>query len=197
MKSIKIGLTGGIGSGKSFISHLLTMMHCPVYDSDSRAKKLMHESVEIKEALIDYFGTSVYKNDLLDRNYLSNQVFNNPEKLQRLNEIVHPVVLKDLDLFLNQDHYMFLAVESAILFESKIDKKVDFIVGVVAPMDIRLERTMKRDQVSEESVKSRIGNQMSNREMEIKCDFIINNDGERALLPQLWELFEQAHLKNE
>lgn len=196
MKSIKIGLTGGIGSGKSFIAHLLSMMHCPVYDSDSRAKKLMHESVEIKEALIDYFGASVYQNGLINRNYLSNQVFNNPDKLQHLNAIVHPIVLKDLDLFLNQDHFTFLAVESAILFESKMDKKVDFIVGVVAPMDIRLERTMKRDQISQEAVKSRINNQMTNHEMEIKCDFIIYNDGERALLPQLWELFEQAHLKN-
>lgn len=196
MKSISIGLTGGIGSGKSFISYLLSMMNCPVYDSDSRAKKLMHESLEIKESLIKYFGHSVYQNGVLNRTYLSNQVFNNSEKLQRLNSIVHPVVLKDLDHFLEQKSSPFLAVESAILFESKIYKKVDIIVGVVAPMELRLKRTVKRDQVSKEAVIARINNQMSDDEMKSQCDYIIHNDEESALLPQLWQLLEQEESMN-
>ncbi len=181
-----IALIGGIGSGKSIVSAILLIMGYDVYDCDSRAKKLMDSSTDIKRKLVDAFGNdSVDEKGVISRKYISSIVFNNPKALSTLNGIVHPVVREDLSEWINArkeagHHCVF--VETAILKESNIKDIVDEEWNVYAPVDLRVRRVMKRNNLSESDVLARIKSQSSTDEVN---EFSIINDDANAILPQI------------
>lgn len=192
MKSIKVGITGGIGSGKSFVAKIFKTMGIPFYDADKEAKLIMTRSVIIREGLIQAFGEEVYFEDgSLNRKWLSAQVFNNPEKLELLNTIVHPVVIQDAVDWANTQTSCYSLKEAALLFESGSYKTLDYTILVVAPEELRIERVMNRDGVSREEVLNRINKQMPEEEKRKLADFIIVNDGIQPLIPQLYEIHKQ------
>lgn len=176
-KPLIIGITGGIGSGKTTVANILKNEGYYVYNSDVEAKKLQNENSVLRSKLIETFGQDIYKSNELDRNKLATIVFSNAELLQKLNAIVHPVVLEN---FLHwkklhvKEKYLFL--ESALLFESKFNLLTDKILLVTSSEHIRIKRVMKRDGVSEEQVKMRIKNQMCEAEILKLVDFVINTD---------------------
>lgn len=173
-----VGLTGGIGSGKSTILNFFSKLDdVVVYMADKEAKKLMNTSDEIKNKLIEKFGSDVYTHEGLNRGYLANIVFEDKERLLELNKIVHPVVQQHFFKFVmeNTREKGYIVYENAILFENSGDAFCDVIITVTAPEDIRIERVMKRDSVTKEAVKNRINNQWSEAKKIIQSHYIINN----------------------
>ena len=165
-----IGVTGGIGSGKSVVSQLLRMMDVPVYDCDSEAKRLMCQSAEIRAALIQAVGECVYRTDgLLDRAVLAAYMFGNAAHVEQINRIVHPVVRADFKCWAKQLGRAVVAVESVILFEASMDADVDSVWLVYAPMDIRLQRAVQRDGSDEEAIRKRMQSQFSDAEFSLAC----------------------------
>ena len=161
----KIGITGGIGSGKSTVCALFAEQGVAVYDSDFEAKRLMNESEAMRQALIAAFGQECYGEQGLNRAYLASQVFGNEEALQRLNAIVHPAVREDFRMWAERQQGTYVILETAILFESGFDTEVDATLAVMAPLEERVRRTMARDGVEREQVLSRISHQMSDDEL--------------------------------
>lgn len=190
---LRIGLTGGIGSGKSTVAQVFETLGIPVYYADSSAKKLMNESQALKHEIIHHFGTESYKYGTLDRAYLASLVFSNPEKTALLNSIVHPHTIRDAenwmkDPFGNGKLPPYAIKEAALIFESGSEKKLDYIIGVSAPYQIRLKRAMLRDKISEAEVKNRMSRQMNEDEKISRCDFVILNDEQQMIIPQVLEL---------
>ena len=170
-----IGLTGGIGSGKSRVVALFNTLGVPCYIADVEAKRLMNNQAEVKAAIVDLFGEQAYVDGSLNRNYLSQIVFANPEKLKALNAIVHPAVAKDFSVWVEQQKAPFVIKEVAILFETGGYKNVDKTVLITAPETIRIERVMLRDSVTAEEVKARMRNQWTDAQREPLADFVIEN----------------------
>ena len=192
MKSIKVGITGGIGSGKSFVATLFKTLGVPFYDADKEAKDIMTKSVAVRSGLVTAFGSEVYFEDgSLNRKWLSTQVFNNPEKLTLLNSIVHPVVIQDAIAWSNGQTSCYNLKEAALLFESGSYKSLDYTILVVAPKELRIQRVMKRDNVTAQEVISRMDKQMAEEEKVKLADFILINDGIQPLIPQIYKLHEQ------
>ena len=171
----KIGVTGGIGSGKSTVCELLRDRGVAVYDSDSRAKQLMAESEALREQLIAAFGAECYNAEGLNRAFLASKVFGNEEALQQLNSIVHPAVRADFQAWAEQQQSPYVVLESAILFEAGFETEVDATLAVMAPMPMRLERTMARDGVDKESVMRRMEHQLSDDELHRRASRTIVN----------------------
>ncbi len=176
-----IGLTGGIGSGKTTIAHYFAAQKMPVFIADDEAKKLMN-SVEIKHEIKTVFGDTVFENDILNRKQLANLVFNKPESLKKLNQIIHPAVkiaFKNwCDLHQKEKFVMY---ESALIFETKSEAQFDFIITVTAPLNTRIERVMQRDKTTKESVLARIQNQCTEEERLAKSDFVIDTSNQEIL----------------
>ncbi len=172
---IKVAICGGIGSGKSTVCQMFAERGIALYDSDSRAKMLMNESVSLREALIALFGEGCYVDGELNRPYLAQRVFGSEEQLAKLNSIVHPAVKEDFISWTEEQEGDYCILESAILFESGFDKLVDKTVAVLAPMSLRIERAMQRDGASREQVEARIRAQMSDDELVARADFSIVN----------------------
>ena len=184
--TLKIGITGGIGTGKSFVSKIFKTMGIPFYDADLEAKLIMVKDPQVREALIEAFGSETYFEDgSLNRAYLSSQVFNNSEKLEKLNNIVHPAVIQAGVDWSNEQTGPYSLKEAALLYESGSYKKLDHTILVTAPEELRIERVMKRDKVSREEVLSRMQKQMPEDEKLQYADFIIHNDEVQPLLPQV------------
>ncbi|MBQ5396223.1 MAG: dephospho-CoA kinase [Alistipes sp.] len=161
----KIGVTGGIGSGKSTVCRLLADMGAAVYDSDARAKALMNEDMALREAIITVFGEECYGEEGLNRAYLAAQVFGNEEVLARLNAIVHPAVRADFRAWAEVQKSTYVVLESAILFEAGFENEVDSTLAVMSPLVERVRRTMERDGATREEVLRRISHQMSDDEL--------------------------------
>ena len=161
----KIGVTGGIGSGKSTVCRLLADMGVAVYDSDARAKALMNEDKALREAIIEAFGEEYYGEEGLNRAYLAAQVFGNEEALARLNAIVHPAVRADFRAWAEVQQSTYVVLESAILFEAGFENEVDSTLAVMSPLEERVRRTMERDGATREEVLRRISHQMSDDEL--------------------------------
>lgn len=172
---IKVAVCGGIGSGKSTVCQMFAERGIALYDSDSRAKRLMNESSSLREALIEEFGEECYVEGVLNRPYLAQCVFGSEEKLAKLNSIVHPAVKADFEAWAEEQDGDYCILESAILFESGFDKLVDKTVAILAPTPMRIERAMKRDGASREQVESRVRAQMSDDELIERADFAIVN----------------------
>lgn len=192
---LRVGITGGIGSGKSTVSAIFESLGVPVYSADDAAKKLMNESAELKIALIRNFGEQIYREGILDRKYLAGLVFGNPEKLELLNSIVHPETLKDAEQWMQQQKTPYALKEAALIFESGAQEFLDFVIGVSAPQPLRILRIQKRDQVSREEVLSRIKNQLDEKIKMKLCDKVILNDDQQALLPQVIAVHEELLAK--
>lgn len=170
-----IGLTGGIGSGKTTIANYIVSLGIPVYNADDEAKKIM-QLPEIIQFLKEQFGEEIFENNILNREKLSKIVFNNPDKLHQLNKIVHPAVKKHFDNWISQHKKFPLVVkEAAILFESGSYKYCDNIITVTSPLETRIQRVMQRDITNRESVLCRIKNQWTDEQRIGKSDYIINN----------------------
>ena len=185
---VKIGITGGIGSGKSFLSSMLKERGIPVFDSDTEAKKLMLTDVFIISSLKSLLGEDVYTGGKLNKPLLASYIFSSADNAAKINSIVHPRVKK---AFLSWADERFsggdrvVAIESAILFESGFSDVVDKIVTVVAPIDVRVSRVMSRDSTTRDKVMERINSQMGDDEKISKSDFIIENDGRKPLNEQI------------
>ena len=188
---LKIGLTGGIGSGKSTVAKIFETLGIPVYYADEAAKRIMNEDEQLRQGIIKNFGEESYIDNTLNRSYISQQVFNNKEKLALLNSLVHPATIRDSKEWMQQQTTAYAIKEAALIFESSVDKYLDYIIGVTAPEELRIERTMNRDLISREEVKSRIKNQMDEEKKMGLCDFVIHNDGQQALLPQVLSLHNE------
>lgn len=187
-----IGVTGGIGSGKSVVSRLLCLMGVPVYDCDSEAKRLMNENPAVRAALVGAVGYNVYDAEgRLDRASLASYMFGDAQRVEVVNGIVHPVVRADFKRWAWQTDRMVVAVESAILFEAGMSADVDAVWLVHAPDNIRLQRAVQRDVSNEEAVRHRMRCQMSELEFRKQADKIIYNDGTRSLIAQTADLLRE------
>lgn len=185
---IKVGITGGMGSGKSTIAKVFEVLGIPVYYADDAAKKLMNENASLKEKLIAVFGKEIYLEGVLNRTYLSGLVFNNPEKLIQLNNIVHPATIVDAENWMQQQHSSYAIKEAAILFESGANKYLDKVIGVYAPVQLRIKRVIQRDNSTEEAVLARMNKQMDEEKKMKLCDYVITNDEKELVIPQVLKI---------
>ena len=185
---LRVGITGGIGSGKSTISKIFEVLGIPVYYADDAAKRLMNNDEELKALIIKNFGEESYKNGELDRKYLASIVFNNKEKLELLNSLTHPVTIRDAEQWMNRQTSPYCIKEAALLFESGAAEHLDYVIGVYAPQHIRVKRVMDRDGLTTEEVTKRISRQIE-EEMKMKlCNFVITNNDKQLVIPQVLEL---------
>ena len=180
-----LGVTGGIGSGKSTVCEIFKSFGIPVYDSDARAKFLMNTSPNLINSIQANFGEKAYANGELNRHYLAEKVFSDSDALAQLNALVHPAVGRDFDEWADQQSSEILIKEAAILIESGAYKQCDKILVVTCPGEIRINRVMKRDDVIREQVQVRIAKQLSDEERLKYADFNIDNSGEKMLIPQV------------
>lgn len=187
----RIGLTGGIGSGKSTISKLLSLYDIPVYIADIESKRITDESLTIREKINNTFGEDLYPDGRLDKKRLGSFIFSDKQKLQAVNQIIHPEVNKDFQAWAKRQNCAICFLESAILYESGFNQYVDLAVMVYAPLEIRLQRTMSRDKASKEEVMRRIASQMPDEEKKNLADFLIINDDIHPLIPQVEELLSK------
>lgn len=188
---LKIGLTGGIGSGKSTVAKIFEILQIPVYYADDAAREIMNTDASLKCRIIEAFGSDTYKNDLLDRPYLSSLVFNNPEKLALLNSLVHPAIITASENWMLQQTGPYAIKEAALIFESGSARELDYVIGVYTPRTVRVQRIMHRDKISREQVLDRMKSQISEEIKMRLCDFVIQNNEEVLLIPQVIEIDRQ------
>jgi dephospho-CoA kinase len=188
-KKLKIGITGGIGSGKTTVCKIFETLGIPIYYADDRAKALYLENADLKQGVIQFFGAESYFSDgQLNRKWISDLAFQDPELLKKLNALVHPAVQKDGNVWHDaQSNVPYTLKEAALLFESGGDKYLDKIITVYAPKSLRIERVIKRSEgtMTKEDVEARMAKQMSEEEKKDRADYVIFNDGNKALIPQV------------
>ena len=182
---IKVGITGGIGSGKSVVASLLNLYGIPVYVADTESKTLVDTSPLIRENLTVLFGSDIYDGKGLNRKLLASYIFTDPKLREKVNAIIHPEVNRHFAAWVEAQGKEVCAIESAILFESGFNLVVDKVLMVYAPREIRIERATLRDGASREDIIRRIDSQMSDERKKELSDYIIYNDGTQALLPQI------------
>ncbi|MBI3138634.1 MAG: dephospho-CoA kinase [Sphingobacteriales bacterium] len=188
---LRIGLTGGIGSGKSTVAKVFETLGIPVYYADEVAKRILNSDPVLKESILLHFGTAAYKEGILDRKYLAAVVFNNQEKLDLLNSLVHPATIRDSQSWMQDQNAPYAIREAALLFESGAAGNLDFVIGVYAPRVLRIQRVIKRDGLTAEEIEKRISRQI-NEEMKMKlCDAVIRNDEQELVIPQVMRLHEK------
>jgi dephospho-CoA kinase len=188
---LKIGLTGGIGSGKSTVAKIFEVLGIPVYYADTEAKRIMNEDPQLKADIIKHFGQDAYMEHELNRPYLSSIVFNNKEKLSLLNSLVHPATIRDSKEWINKQTATYAIKEAALIFESGTQEFLDYVIGVSAPEHLRIHRAMKRDQLTREQVLKRMSKQIEEVIKMHLCDFIIYNDEVKPVIPQVLELHKK------
>jgi dephospho-CoA kinase len=188
---LRIGLTGGIGSGKTTVARIFETLGIPVYYADEAGKRLMNEDLELKQAIIKNFGEAAYLEGRLNRSYLASLVFSNTEKLQLLNSLVHPATIRDAENWMSRQKAPYVIKEAALIFESGSAAGLDYIIGVAAPQALRIQRTIERDKISRDEVMKRMQNQLE-ESMKMKlCDFVIYNDEQQLVIPQVLQLHQQ------
>ena len=194
---IKLGVTGGIGSGKSLVCRLLEVMGIPVYISDAETKQLMVADPFIRKELIALLGEEVYVEGALNKTLLASYLFSSPEHARQINGIVHPRVKDDFRRWAQEQvpHAAVVGIDSAILIEAGFAGEVDVVVMVYAPEDVRIERAVKRDGSSRELIEKRIRSQMSDEEKRKQADFVVVNDGDTPLIPQVLALITSLSKK--
>lgn len=194
---IKLGITGGIGSGKSLVCQLLEVMGIPVYISDVETKQLMVTDPFIRKELIALLGEEVYVEGALNKALLASYLFSSPEHARQINGIVHPRVKDDFRRWAEKQaiHAAVVGIESAILIEAGFAGEVDVVVMVYAPEEVRIERAIKRDSSSRELIEKRIHSQMSDEEKRNQADFVVVNDGDTPLIPQVLALITSLSKK--
>jgi dephospho-CoA kinase len=183
-----IGLTGGIGAGKSVIAKIFTTLGIPVFNADEAAKRIMQTSPVIKAKLIEQFGTIIYNDVGMQKEKLAAIVFNDPFQLQLLNAIVHPVTIQAAKDWAAEQISPYVIKEAALIFESGAADGLFKVIGVTAPLSLRIHRVMQRDSVSKEQVESRMQHQISDTIKMRLCDYVIQNNNQKMLIPQVLEL---------
>ncbi len=191
----KIGITGGIGSGKSVVGQILEAMHFPVYYSDYQSKILVDSDPEIREDLIKLLGTEVYYDGKLNRPFLTQSLFSNDELRLKINQIIHPKVRSAFTLWTQKQTSSFVFNEAAILFETGAYKTLDCTILVTAPMELKIARVMKRDHILLGDVQERISKQWSDEEKIPLADYVLVNDEVRPLLQQIEEMLNEIRSK--
>jgi dephospho-CoA kinase len=188
---LRIGLTGGIGSGKSTVAKIFELLNVPVYYADAASKQLYHTDKQLIADIKKHFGEDIYKNDQLDRHKLASLVFNDAGKLQLLNSLVHPPTIRHAEEWMKKQNTAYAIKEAALIFESGSASGLDYVIGVKAPVALRIKRVMDRDQVTREEVIHRMQRQI-NEEIKMRlCDFIIENNEQEAVIPQVLRLHRE------
>ena len=189
--ALRIGLTGGIGSGKSTVSDIFRVLGIPVFDADTEAKKIMNTNAGLRNAIIEKFGAQIYPNDVLDRKALATIVFNDNFQLELLNSLVHPYAIAEAEVWSNQQASPYTVKEAALFFEAGSAIGIDYMIGVYAPKHLRINRVMKRDQITRDEVLQRMQRQIQEEVKMRLCDFVIMNDDQQLLIPQVLKLHER------
>ncbi len=186
----KVGLTGGIGSGKTTVAKIFETLGIPVYNADTRAKQIMRSNKNLKIEIKQLLGKDSYHtNGYPNRAYIAKKVFQDKSLLESLNKIVHPAVKTNLnDWFKDQDIYPYAIYESAIILDHNSENEFDIIISVIAPKSTRMSRVLKRDKSTEEAILKRMNNQISDKERIKKSDYIINNGDDDMIIPQVYDL---------
>ncbi len=187
---LKVGLTGGIGSGKSTVAKIFQTLGIPVFDADAVAKSIMHTNTSVKAGVIEAFGEAAYRDGELNRKFIADIVFKDPFQLEILNSIVHPATMQAAEEWFQQQEAPYVIKEAALLFEAGSAAGLDLIIGVTAPQHVRIHRVMQRDGVGRQEVLTRMGRQIEDTIKMRLCDVVIKNDGVQALLPQVLALHE-------
>tara|TARA_B100000963_G_scaffold59379_1_gene47406 strand:- start:74 stop:658 length:585 start_codon:yes stop_codon:yes gene_type:complete len=187
---IKVGLTGGIGSGKTTVSKIFKQLGVPIYLSDDRAKDLMLNNQFLRESLISLFGDKVIVNGFLNRSYISSKVFDNPNELIKLNALVHPFVQRDFDVWSASQSSNYIIKEAAIIFETGGDKLLDKILLVESPKYLKVSRIILRDTITEVEIHKRMSKQWSDSQKRKNADYIIKNDEKCSLVDQVLKLHD-------
>ena len=188
---LKIGLTGGIGSGKTTVSQIFKILGVPVFDADTAAKEAMEHNPVLKEKLINTFGAAVFVEHKLNRKYLADIVFNDAHQLDVLNALVHPLTIAAAADWFATQNSPYVIKEAALIFEAGAGVGLDYIIGVFAPTALRIKRVMDRDHLSREDVLSRMIRQIDDQIKMKLCDFVIQNNNQALLTKQVLELHEK------
>ncbi len=188
---LKIGLTGGLGSGKSTVAKIFGVLGIPVYYADAEAKRIMNSDPELKAQIIKHFGKEAYADNQLNRAYLSSVVFDNKDKLSLLNSLVHPVTIRDSKEWINKQTTPYAIKEAALIFESGSQEYLDYVIGVSAPAHLRIQRAMRRDNLTRGQVQQRMSKQIEEVIKMHLCDFIIYNDEIKPVIPQVLEVHKK------
>ena len=192
---IKIGITGGIGSGKSVVASLFQLLGVPVYIADEESKRLTNQSMTIRRQLIAHYGEAIYTAEGLNKPLLAAKIFQDPAQRRIVNGIIHPEVKHHFEAWAAQQETPLCAIESAILFESGFDQVVDTHLMVYAPKALRIERATARDAASREAIQQRIESQMADEKKRELADHLIYNDNQQPLIPQVTALIARLTAK--
>lgn len=182
---LKVGLTGGMGSGKTTVARIFEVMGIPVFYADVEAKKLLVEDHELRLKIIHAIGPESYDGSKPNRQYIAQIVFNNPKKLAALNSLIHPATIQQAKVWMNKQTTPFAIKEAAILFESNSHKDLDYVIGVQSPEEVRIANIKQRDHLAIEEIKARMAQQMSQEDKMKLCDFVILNDYSHSLIEQV------------
>lgn len=187
---LKVGITGGIGSGKSLMCKVFKCLGIPIYYADDAAKHLYDSDEQLRYQMINLFGSTLYENNLLNRKILASIIFNNKDALKQVTEIVHPAVERDFSNWAQKQSTTipYVIIEAAILFESTLWQLVDKAIAVTSPETIRIQRACMRDNISTTEVKKRIANQITDDERNKRADFIIISNNSTPVLPQILQI---------
>lgn len=189
---LKIGITGGIGSGKSTICRIFNTLGVPVFEADVVAKKLLNTNISVKRKLIQLYGEDIYaEKNIIDRKKLAAIIFNDNIELQKVNAVIHPEVRKEFKRWTKQQHSEYIIHEAAILFESGFYKLMDFTILVTAPENLRIEWLSKRDNSSKKEIKARIKKQWNDEQKRKLATLEIKNDNKQLIIPQILKIDKQ------
>jgi dephospho-CoA kinase len=188
---LKVGLTGGIGSGKTLVAEIFHTLGIPVFNADNVSKNIMQTDHVLMDAVKQTFGKATYTGNVLNRQYLADIVFKDEAQLAALNALVHPAAIRAAQQWMQQQQAPYVIKEAALLFESGSVADVDLVIGVYAPQALRIHRAMKRENITREQVLDRMQRQI-NEEIKMRlCDFVVVNDEQSMLLPQVLQLHEK------
>ncbi len=187
---LKIGITGGIGSGKTTVARIFEVLGIPVYYADDAAKRIMNEDPVLKAEIVKNFGERSYIDGKLNRQYLASIVFNDKKKLSVLNGLVHPATIRNSVQWMKCQTTPYAIREAALIFESGVQSQLDFVIGVSAPLEMRIDRAMQRDNLTRQQVLDRIDRQINETIKMRLCDFVIVNDAKKPVIAQVLKLHE-------
>ncbi|PZX52621.1 dephospho-CoA kinase [Algoriphagus chordae] len=195
---ILVGITGGIGSGKSTVAKIFTILGIPIYSADDRAKWLMANDTLLKAQIKEAFGAESYDSDeKLDRGFIAKTVFSDPEKVKTINSLVHPAVGRDFAAWASSQNSPYVLKEAALIFETGSEKSLDHVINVSSPLKVRISRTLMRDPFrSEEQVNQIINQQLPDEQKNELADFVIKNTDNKLLIPQVLKIHQQLISEN-
>lgn len=192
---LKVGLTGGIGSGKTMVAKIFKVLGIPVFDADAAARELMEQDQQLAERIRQVFGMETYTDGRLNRKVLADIVFRDPFLLEQLNALVHPATIAAAEKWAAEQQAPYSLKEAALMFEAGSAANLQFIIGVYAPQALRIRRVMERNGVSREDVLSRMGRQIDDTIKMRLCDFVIINDEQQMIIPQVLSVHENLLIK--